>query len=67
MAEFNYEAIDGAGKRSQGTLTANTEREAMSQLDGRGLFPIWIKPKQVAARKLFGFGGKVGGRHMATF
>src|SRR5579859_961213 len=67
MSEFNYEAIDSAGTRSQGTLTANTDREVMAQLDGRGLFPVWIKPKQASGRQLFGFGGKVGGRHMATF
>src|SRR6266481_1724850 len=65
MSEFNFEAISATGVRSQGMLTANNEREAMAQLDGRALFPVWIKPKQEAGRRLFG--GRVGGRHMATF
>jgi general secretion pathway protein F/type IV pilus assembly protein PilC len=65
MAEFTFEAISPTGVRSSGLLTANSEREAMGQLDGRGLFPVWIKPKQEAGRRLFG--RKVSGRHMATF
>src|SRR5262249_5669828 len=65
MSEFSFEAISAAGQRSRGLLTANSEREAMAQLDGRGLFPVWIKPKQDTARRIFG--GRVRGRYMATF
>src|SRR5260370_37168477 len=67
MPEFNFEAIDSSGQRSQGTLTANTEREATGQLDARGLYPVSIKLKAAGGRQLFGFGGRVSGRHIATF
>ena len=40
MAEFTYEAMAATGQRSQGTLTANSEREVMAMLDARGLFPV---------------------------
>jgi general secretion pathway protein F/type IV pilus assembly protein PilC len=65
MAEFTYEAMSSAGERSQGTLTANSEREAMSMLDSRGLFPVRIQ----AAHGSSGgrFGRRVSARHMATF
>ena len=67
MPEYNYEALSASGQRSQGTLTANSEREAMSLLDARGLFPVRISPTQSSGGlRRFGFSG-VGGRHKATF
>jgi general secretion pathway protein F/type IV pilus assembly protein PilC len=66
MPDFTYEAISATGQRSQGTLAANTEREALAVLDSRGLMPI-----KVAAAKSAGthhrWGGKVRGRYMAAF
>ena len=64
MPDFTYEALSATGERSQGSLTANNEREALSMLDARGLFPIRIAAAQSKSRFSF---GKVGGRHMATF
>src|SRR5690349_16503185 len=57
MPEFTYEALAASGQRSNGTLTANSEREAMSMLDARGLYPVRIQ----AAR------AGVSARHRATF
>ena len=65
MPEFNYEALAPTGQRSQGILTAGNEREAMSMLDARGLFPIKLSPNRAtvkgAATK------RVKSRHTAAF
>ncbi len=65
MPEFTYDALERTGKRSNGTLTATSEREAASMLDARGLFPVEIRP--VRARTAARHGKKVKGRVMATF
>jgi general secretion pathway protein F/type IV pilus assembly protein PilC len=57
MPEFSYEAMASTGVRSQGTLTANSEREVMTMLDARGMFPI-----RIAASKAVSLGGKSGKR-----
>ena len=66
MADFNYEAMAGTGQRSAGTLTANSEREAMAMLDARGLFPLRIELAKSAVNVRRG-GKRVGSRQMATF
>ena len=70
MPEFTYEAMANTGTRSQGTLTANSERDAMSQLDARGLFPMRITPLKKSAGaggSMFGFGRRIKSRNLATF
>ena len=64
MAEFSYEARAKTGDASTGTLTAGSEREAMSILDARGLFPVRIAPIQAQSTRRFG--KKVKGRHLAA-
>src|SRR5262249_22951264 len=66
MPEFAYTALGNTGIRSQGTLTANSEREVMTMLDARGLYPIKIEETQAAAVAKAG-GGKVKARHMSMF
>jgi general secretion pathway protein F/type IV pilus assembly protein PilC len=69
MADFTYIAMGRTGAKSNGTLTANSEREAAQILDGRGLFPLKIDlAKTQAAGRTggFRFGGRVKGRHLAT-
>ena len=54
MPEFTYEALASTGTRSKGTLTANTEREAMAmlflRLHGQGhavnemFWGLWLLP-----------------------
>ena len=66
MPEYTYEAMAGTGARTQGSLNANSEREVVTMLDARGLFPLKIEMAKGAARVRKG-GRRVGSRHMATF
>jgi general secretion pathway protein F/type IV pilus assembly protein PilC len=69
VPDFTYEALAGSGQRSNGTLTATSEREAMAMLDARGLFPVRIAAARSAGGTVqrFGWKRKVRGRYMATF
>ncbi len=70
MPEFSYEAMGATGTRCQGTLTANSERDAMSQLDARGLYPMRITAQKKSAAGsggLFSFGRRIKSRNLATF
>jgi general secretion pathway protein F/type IV pilus assembly protein PilC len=65
VPEFTYEAMGTTGQRSQGTLVANSERDAAAMLDARGLFPVKVVPiKTATASKR---GGRVSSRNLATF
>ena len=63
--EFTYNAMAKTGQRSQGTLTANSEREVVTMLDARGLFPVTIAPVKAAAAQRWG--RRIRPRYMATF
>ena len=63
MAEFTFEAMTNAGVRSQGNLVANSEREALSMLDARGLFPLRIAPAKQVRRG----GRRIRSRNLAAF
>jgi general secretion pathway protein F/type IV pilus assembly protein PilC len=66
MPEFTYTALAATGARTQGSLTANSEREAMAMLDARGLFPVNIAAAKGAV--VVGRGGRrVKSRVMAAF
>src|ERR1700751_5131429 len=65
MAEFTYEAMGSTGQRSQGTLVAGSEREAVAMLDARGLFPIKVSASKAASGG--NRNGRVSSRHLATF
>ncbi len=65
MPEFTYVAM-GRGGRSQGNLTAASEREVLAMLDARGLSPISIVPAKPASRG-FVWGRRVKSRYMAAF
>ncbi len=66
MPDFTYEALGGTGAKQTGTLTAASEREAATMLDGRGLFPIRIT--QAAASQSGGgyFFSGVSKRQLST-
>jgi general secretion pathway protein F/type IV pilus assembly protein PilC len=69
MPDFTFEALAKTGSKSNGTLTANSEREAAIILDGRGLFPLRIamaKNQTGGAAGGFKFFGGVSGRQLAT-
>lgn len=63
MPDFAYIARDLTGQRVTGTLSATTEREVISILSGKSLFPV-----QVSADKVLAPGAhlKVRGTTMAT-
>jgi general secretion pathway protein F/type IV pilus assembly protein PilC len=64
MPDFTFEALGSTGQRSQGTLSAASEREVVTMLDARGLFPLKIEP--VRGSVVAGSGGRrVKGRHLA--
>ncbi len=63
MPEFTYEAMTTVGARSQGNLVANSEREALSILDSRGLFPLRI----AAAKQTHKGGRRVRAASLAAF
>lgn len=63
MPDFAYVARDARGQRLTGTLTANSQREAIAQLDARSLFPVELNQTKDAgdARNK-----RVSGQVMAT-
>lgn len=66
MPDFSYIARDTTGRKVNGVLTAATERDVISMLSGKSLFPIEVK----AASKgnAFSFGGKrVSAQQAAIF
>jgi general secretion pathway protein F len=66
MPDFTYTALGKSGDKVAGTITANSDREASSMLDAKGLFPITVKLAGEAGKTRFGSRG-VGGRHLVTF
>ena len=42
MANFQYSALDAKGEQTTGSVSANTEAEAIQQLRSRGLYPTQI-------------------------
>ena len=65
MPEFAFEALSSTGQRSKGTLTASSERDVMSQLDGRGLMPLKITASKSSTNQ--SFNRKVKGRYLCAF
>ena len=64
MPEFVYTARDFSGKKTSGTLTANTEREVAVQLGAKSLFPITISAGKTGNTIST---GRVSGGKMAAF
>ena len=52
--KFKYRAVDAAGKTQAGIVNAESEREAMRVLRGRGLTPLQLRATQASS----GSGGK---------
>ena len=72
MANFEYIALDAKGPETTGTIKANDEADAISQLRKSGLYPTQVVPagkggvssaaKKRAKKAQGGKGTKVGGR-----
>ncbi|GIW96830.1 MAG: type IV pilus biogenesis protein PilC [Pirellulaceae bacterium] len=58
MPEFAYVARDQAGQKKTGVLTANSQYDALAQLDGMALLPLEIKvakdPRSVRTKRISG-------------
>lgn len=66
MPDFTYEALAQTGQRTSGTLTAGSEREVLTMLDSRGLFPVRIEPAKKTGTAKWS-GGRVSTRVVAAF
>ncbi|MDG2380805.1 MAG: type II secretion system F family protein [Pirellulaceae bacterium] len=64
MPDFAYVARDVQGKRVSGTISAGSEREAVSVLSGRSLFPLQIKAGQT--RQAWTIRRRVKGQQLAN-
>lgn len=64
MPDFAYVARDQKGQRKNGILSANSQREAIAQLDSLALFPIEIKAAKATGRGVRG--RRVNGQVMAN-
>src|SRR5262249_36336224 len=68
VPEFSYEAFSTTGQRSEGTLTAASEREVAAVLDARGLYPLRIAAaKPAGSFGSFRFGRVIRGKYMTGF
>jgi len=66
VAEFTFEAIGRTGQRTQGTLTAGSEREVMTMLDGRGLLPVRIQAASATTSR-HAWGRRIRSRYLTGF
>ena len=64
MPDFAYIARDPHGQRVSGTVAANSEREALTVLSGRSLFPISVDEEKASSG--FQFSRRVSGQLMAV-
>ncbi len=82
MANFEYIALDAKGSETTGTIKANDEADAISQLRKSGLYPTQVVPagkggvssaakkrakKSQAGNKKTGVGGRVKGKVLMIF
>jgi type II secretory pathway component PulF len=64
MPEFEYVARDSSGQRVSGSVAAASEREALSILSGKALFPVSVTEEKAKTSNLSR--KRVGGQLMAT-
>lgn len=67
MPDYRYSARETSGQAVTGVLTAGTERDALSQLAAKGLFPLQITVAETSKAKQASKGKRVSGRLLATF
>lgn len=64
MPDFAYTARNIKGELVNGTLAANSEREAVNILSGQSLFPVDVAERKARQQA---FGGRVNAQTMSTF
>ena len=69
MPDFTYTARSLSGEIVSGTMTANTERDVVTALSGKSLFPVKVETQESAgtAAKAIKFGGRVNDQKIAVF
>ncbi len=67
MPDFQYTAREASGQQVAGVLTAASEREALSALASRKLFPMRIGLAEGEKKQQKHAGKRVRGRHLAVF
>ncbi|MCA9201192.1 MAG: type II secretion system F family protein [Planctomycetales bacterium] len=67
MPDFAYVARNLQGKRVTGTISANTQREAISLLSGKSLFPLQVDAAKSASSAWSLGKKKVAAQQLATF
>jgi general secretion pathway protein F/type IV pilus assembly protein PilC len=65
VPDYSYTALASTGQRSEGILTATSEREALSMLDARGLYPVSINVTRTPAARRSS--KRIRARQMANF
>jgi len=65
MPDFAYIARDMKGQKVTGVISAGTDREAITLLSGRSLFPLDVRAEKVGFSGVRS--GRVGGQTMAQF
>lgn len=65
MPEFTYKARNLTGEIISGSMSANTERDVVSSLTGKSLFPVSVQSGE--AKKGITFGGRVSAQKIAVF
>ncbi len=48
MAVYEYSALDGSGKATQGIIDSDNPKSARAQLRRKGMFPTEVHPSQLA-------------------
>ncbi len=50
MPTFQFEALNEAGKRQKGTISASDSDDAIQRIRGQGLFPTQVRERKTSAR-----------------
>ncbi|MEP1230588.1 MAG: type II secretion system F family protein, partial [Litorimonas sp.] len=64
METFDYAAIDKAGKRQNGSISAENSREARDVLRARSLTPLELTAAKTKAKTQIQFGNKTRHKHL---
>lgn len=67
MPDFDYIAKELSGKQVTGTLTAGSEKDALSVLQSRSLFPMQIGLSAATRKQAVAGSKRVPGRYLTTF
>ena len=66
MPNFQFEAVNEAGKPQKGSITANTPEDAMARIRSQGLFPTAVRPQKEKKTKEGAAAGPAKTRGAAT-